>query len=98
MLREDIGTGLVVLGSPIDVLWFRIDREADEPTELRGVIGRGGAAVAINRGEYRQVAFLVPKGTDEEIRAAGLPAFRDACAAWRPGWATGSSSCAPGTT
>ena len=76
VLREDIGTGLVVLGSPIDVLWFRIDREPDEPTELRGVIGRGGAAVAINRGDYWQVAFLVPKGTDEEIRAAGLPAFR----------------------
>jgi 2-polyprenyl-6-methoxyphenol hydroxylase-like FAD-dependent oxidoreductase len=77
VLREDIGTGLVVLGSPIDVLWFRIDREADEPTELRGVIGRGGAAVAINRGDFWQVAFLVPKGTDEEIRAAGLAAFRD---------------------
>jgi 2-polyprenyl-6-methoxyphenol hydroxylase-like FAD-dependent oxidoreductase len=84
-LREDIGTGLVVLGSPIDVLWFRIDRNDDEPTELRGVIGRGGAAVAINRGDYWQVAFLVPKGTDEEIRAAGLPAFRDrvrGVAAW----------------
>ncbi|GAA4739878.1 FAD-dependent oxidoreductase [Amnibacterium soli] len=85
VLREDIGTGLVVLGSPIDVLWFRIDREADEPTELRGVIGRGGAAVAINRSDYWQVAFLVPKGTDEEIRTAGLPAFRDrvrGVAAW----------------
>jgi 2-polyprenyl-6-methoxyphenol hydroxylase-like FAD-dependent oxidoreductase len=85
VLREDIGTGLVVLGSPIDVLWFRIDREPDEPTELRGVIGRGGAAVGINRGDYWQVAFLVPKGTDDEIRAAGLPAFRErvrGVAAW----------------
>ncbi len=85
VLREDIGTGLVVLGSPIDVLWFRIDREPEEPTELRGVIGRGGAAVAINRGDYWQVAFLVPKGTDDEIRTAGLAAFRDrvrGVAAW----------------
>jgi 2-polyprenyl-6-methoxyphenol hydroxylase-like FAD-dependent oxidoreductase len=83
-LREEIGTGLVELGSPIDVLWFRIDREPDEPTELRGMIGRGGGLVAINRGDYWQVAFLVPKGTDAEIRAAGLPAFRERVAAITP--------------
>jgi 2-polyprenyl-6-methoxyphenol hydroxylase-like FAD-dependent oxidoreductase len=76
-LREEIGTGLIELGSPIDVLWFRVERQPDEPTELRGMLGRGGAVVAINRGDYWQVAFLVPKGTDAEIRAAGLPAFRD---------------------
>jgi 2-polyprenyl-6-methoxyphenol hydroxylase-like FAD-dependent oxidoreductase len=77
VLRADIGTGLLELGSPIDVLWFRVDREPDEPAELRGVIGRGGAVIAINRRDYWQVAFVVPKGTDAQIRAAGLPAFRD---------------------
>lgn len=76
-LRDEIGTGVVELGSPIDVLWFRIDRREDEPTELRGTIGRGGGIVAINRGDYWQVAFLVRKGTDAEIQAAGLPAFRE---------------------
>jgi 2-polyprenyl-6-methoxyphenol hydroxylase-like FAD-dependent oxidoreductase len=75
-LREEIATGLIVLGSPIDVLWFRVDRTPDEPTELRGTFGRAGGVVAINRGDYWQVAFLVPKGTDGEIRAAGLDAFR----------------------
>ena len=76
-LREAIGTGVRELGSPIDVLWFRLPRREDEPTELRGTIGRGGGLVAINRGDYWQIAFLVRKGTDEEIRAAGLPAFRE---------------------
>jgi 2-polyprenyl-6-methoxyphenol hydroxylase-like FAD-dependent oxidoreductase len=76
-LREEIATGLVVLGSPIDVLWFRVDRTPDEPTELRGMFGRGGGVVAINRSDYWQVAFLVPKGTDEQIRAAGLAGFRE---------------------
>ncbi|GAA2753995.1 hypothetical protein GCM10009869_30530 [Amnibacterium kyonggiense] len=84
-LRGEIGTGLRTLGSPIDVLWFRLDRREDEPTELRGTIGRGGGLVAINRGDYWQVAFLVRKGTDEEIEATGLPAFRErvaSVAAW----------------
>ena len=77
VLREEIGTGVIELGSPIDVLWFRVDREEGEPAELRGTIGRGGAVIAIDRRDYWQVAFIVPKGTDAEVRAAGLPAFRE---------------------
>jgi 2-polyprenyl-6-methoxyphenol hydroxylase-like FAD-dependent oxidoreductase len=84
VLREEIGTGVLELGSPIDVLWFRIDREDGEPAELRGIIGRGGAVVAIDRRDYWQVAFIVAKGTDAEIRAAGLPAFRERVAAIAP--------------
>jgi 2-polyprenyl-6-methoxyphenol hydroxylase-like FAD-dependent oxidoreductase len=86
-LREEIGTGLIVLGSPIDVLWFRVEREPDEPTELRGMFGRRGGVVAINRSDYWQVAFLVPKGTDERIRTAGLEAFRARVASIVP-WMT----------
>ncbi|WP_375389379.1 FAD-dependent monooxygenase [uncultured Amnibacterium sp.] len=84
VLRPEMGTDLIELGSPIDVLWFRIDRAEGEPAELRGVIGRGGAVVAINRRDYWQVAFLVAKGTDAAIRAAGLPAFRDRVAGIAP--------------
>ena len=68
---------MIELGSPIDVLWFRVDRKDGEPAELRGTIGRGGAVVAINRRDYWQVAFIVAKGTDAQVRAAGLPAFRE---------------------
>jgi 2-polyprenyl-6-methoxyphenol hydroxylase-like FAD-dependent oxidoreductase len=84
VLRADIATGLLELGSPIDVLWFRIDREPDEPAELRGVIGRGGAVIAINRRDYWQIAFVVAKGTDAEIRAAGLAAFHERVASIAP--------------
>jgi 2-polyprenyl-6-methoxyphenol hydroxylase-like FAD-dependent oxidoreductase len=77
VLRGEIGTELVELGSAIDVLWFRIPRHDGDPAELRGVLGRGGAAIAINRADYWQVALVVPKGSDAGIRAAGLPAFRE---------------------
>src|SRR4051812_37936814 len=84
VLRPEIGAELMDLGSPIDVLWFRIPRREGDANELRGVLGRGGAVVAINREDYWQVAFVVPKGTEAEIRAAGLPAFRDRVAAIAP--------------
>jgi 2-polyprenyl-6-methoxyphenol hydroxylase-like FAD-dependent oxidoreductase len=33
--------------------------------------------VAINREDYWQIALIVPKGSAGEVRAAGLPAFRE---------------------
>ncbi|MGN6743213.1 MAG: FAD-dependent oxidoreductase [Amnibacterium sp.] len=83
-LRDAIGADLIDLGSAIDVRWFRIPRFEGDPAELRGVLGRGGAVVAINRADYWQVAMIVPKGADAEIRAAGLPAFRDRVASIAP--------------
>ncbi len=83
-LRDELDTGLVELGAPSDVEWFRVDRREGEPSELRGVVGRQGGVVAINRRDYWQVAFIVPKGDDDGIRAAGLPAFRDRVAALAP--------------
>ncbi|HEY8319382.1 MAG TPA: FAD-dependent oxidoreductase [Amnibacterium sp.] len=75
-LRSELRTEVLDLGSAIDVEWFRIPRVEGDPAELRGVLGRGGAAVAINRADYWQVAFIVAKGADAGIRAAGLEAFR----------------------
>ncbi len=98
-LRPELHTDVLDLGSAIDVEWFRIPRVAGDPAELRGVLGRGGAAVAINRADYWQVAFLVAKGADAAIRAAGLEAFRErvgGVAPWMRGPAAGRH--ATGTT
>ena len=83
-LRAALGSRVLELGAPIDVLWFRVPREEGEPAELRGRIGREGGVVAINRHDYWQVALIVPKGEDPAIRAAGLPAFRERVAAVAP--------------
>ena len=88
LLRGEIGTELVELGSAIDVLWFRIPRQDGDPAELRGVLGRGGAVVAINRADYWQIALIVPKGSDADIRAAGLSAFRQRVGGIAP-WTAG---------
>jgi len=64
------------LGAPMDVLWFRLPRRADDPEETMGRFTPGGIAVLINRGDYWQCAFVIPKGGMEETRRAGLPALR----------------------
>lgn len=95
ILRGELGSAVVELGSPIDVLWFRIDRHEGDPAELRGTIGRGGAVIAVNREDYWQVALVVPKGSFDAIRAEGLPAFRARVSGIAP-WASDRLDVVPG--
>ena len=76
------------------MLWFRIPRVEGDPAEQRGVVGRGGAVVAINREDYWQVALVFPKGTADAVRSAGLESFRARIAALAPWTSTGRSPAA----
>jgi len=71
--------GLVVedLGAPIDVLWMRISRKPTDPEGLIGNLDTGIVFVMIDRDDYWQCAFVIPKGSIDDIHARGLPAFRD---------------------
>jgi 2-polyprenyl-6-methoxyphenol hydroxylase-like FAD-dependent oxidoreductase len=71
--------GLVVddFGAPIDVLWMRISRQLSDPEGLIGNLGAGIVFVMIDRNDYWQCALVIPKGGIDDIRARGLPAFRD---------------------
>jgi 2-polyprenyl-6-methoxyphenol hydroxylase-like FAD-dependent oxidoreductase len=60
----------------MDVLWFRISRRSMDPPQSGGVLGRGHFIALINRTEYWQIAYVIPKGADARVRAAGLDAFR----------------------
>jgi 2-polyprenyl-6-methoxyphenol hydroxylase-like FAD-dependent oxidoreductase len=65
------------LGAPIDVFWFRLPKGASDYRETGGTFGSGTFIVQINRGDYWQCAFVVPKGGADEVRARGIAAFRD---------------------
>src|SRR5262245_2833634 len=71
--------GLVVedFGAPIDALWMRISRKPNDPEGLIGNLDAGVVFVMIDRDDYWQCAFVIPKGGIDEIHARGLPAFRD---------------------
>lgn len=44
--------------------------------ELNGIIDKGRMLVMIDRGDYWQCAFVIPKGGYGEVRERGLEAFR----------------------
>jgi 2-polyprenyl-6-methoxyphenol hydroxylase-like FAD-dependent oxidoreductase len=64
------------IGAPMDVLWMRISRHPDDPEQTLGRIDPGKIFVMIQRGDYWQCAFVIPKGGFDAIRARGLEALR----------------------
>jgi 2-polyprenyl-6-methoxyphenol hydroxylase-like FAD-dependent oxidoreductase len=77
VIRARAGLPAVNLGAPMDVLWMRLSRHPTDSGEVFGFVDRGRMMVLLNRGDYWQVAFVIPKGAFEEIRQRGLPAFRE---------------------
>jgi 2-polyprenyl-6-methoxyphenol hydroxylase-like FAD-dependent oxidoreductase len=74
-VREQAGLEVVGTAPPIDVLWFRLSRREDDPEEPTGYIDAGRFVVLINRGDYWQVGYVLPKGAFPRIRASGLESF-----------------------
>jgi len=79
-------TGLVPhsFGAPMDVWWFRLPRRPDDPRGLAGAFGAGHGIAAIDRGDYFQIAYVIPKGSDAELRAQGIGALERAVASLAP--------------
>jgi 2-polyprenyl-6-methoxyphenol hydroxylase-like FAD-dependent oxidoreductase len=75
-VRAESGLTTQDLGAPMDVLWFRLPREKTDTTESFGVIGRGHFFALLQRGEYWQIAYVIPKGSSTSLRHAPLDDFR----------------------
>ncbi|MFD3038404.1 FAD-dependent oxidoreductase [Mycolicibacterium senegalense] len=60
---------------PFDVWWFRLPRTEDGQYSLIPRTAPGRALIMIPRTGYFQVAYLIPKGSDRQLRARGLDAF-----------------------
>ena len=76
-VRAHAGLEVENRGAPIDVLWFRLSRKAGDPENSMGRFDPGAALVLINRRDYWQMGYVIPKGAADELRRAGLPAFRE---------------------
>ena len=59
-------------GVPIDVLWMRISKKQDDPQQSFGFFQQGKLLVLLDRGDYWQCGFVIPKGGFEDIKARGL--------------------------
>jgi 2-polyprenyl-6-methoxyphenol hydroxylase-like FAD-dependent oxidoreductase len=75
-MRDKSGLKLKNLGAPMDVLWFRISREDNDPDRPLGVFDRGRILVMIKRHDYWQCGFVIPKGESDSIQARGIDQFR----------------------
>jgi 2-polyprenyl-6-methoxyphenol hydroxylase-like FAD-dependent oxidoreductase len=67
-----------------DVWWFRLPREGDAEFSFFPRVAPGKALGVIPREDYDQIAYLGPKGTDSELRARGIEAFRHDVSALMP--------------
>ncbi|GAA3391989.1 FAD-dependent oxidoreductase [Cryptosporangium minutisporangium] len=63
-------------GAPMDVAWFRLPRRDSDGDGLTAHFGAGRILITIDRGDYWQIAFVLPKDSYQQLVAAGLPAFR----------------------
>lgn len=64
------------LGAPMDVLWFKLPKSDDGGDALRGSIEPGRMVVLIDRDDYWQAAYLIPKGAEADVRGRGLDWLR----------------------
>ncbi|MGA8919739.1 MAG: FAD-dependent oxidoreductase [Pseudolabrys sp.] len=63
-------------GAPMDVMWFRLSRKPGDPDETFGHIEGGRMMVMLNRKDYWQCAYVIPKDSADEVKRAGLDKFR----------------------
>jgi 2-polyprenyl-6-methoxyphenol hydroxylase-like FAD-dependent oxidoreductase len=84
IVRQKAGFKVIDLGAPIDVLWMRVSRKATDSQETLGRFHAGKILVTLNRGDYWQCAYVIPKGAFETVKQKGLRAFRDDLATIAP--------------
>jgi 2-polyprenyl-6-methoxyphenol hydroxylase-like FAD-dependent oxidoreductase len=83
-LRERAGFPVEDVGAPMDILWFRVSRRDSDTAETFGHMEAGRMLVMLNRTDYWQCAYVIPKGGIDKVKAAGLEAFHDSVALMSP--------------
>ena len=75
-LRDGAGFEVVEYGAPMDVLWLRLSKGKNDPGQTLGRMDAGRIFIMLDRNDYWQCAFVIPKGGIDEVHARGLDAFR----------------------
>ena len=75
VVRRDAALPIREYPVPFDVWWFRVPRDQNAQYSLIPRTRPGRALVMIPRENYFQIAYLIPKGSDADLRARGLESF-----------------------
>ncbi len=81
-VRAAAGLEIASASSPMDVLWFRLKWRPGDPEELFAILRKGLLIGMIYRGDYWQVAHLMPKG--QNPRDGSLEDFKERLASVLP--------------
>jgi 2-polyprenyl-6-methoxyphenol hydroxylase-like FAD-dependent oxidoreductase len=87
-VRDLAGLEVDDLGAPMDVQWMRLSKKPEDGSVVLGRIQAGRLFVMLDRGDYWQCAFVIPKGGFADLRRRGLAAFRRAIVELNPALAS----------
>ncbi|HAA32057.1 MAG TPA: hypothetical protein DCE56_35570 [Cyanobacteria bacterium UBA8553] len=86
-LRQLAGFEPIKTSSPMDVLWFRLPQLPEDNQKDVGLEGRasnGHLLAIINRLDYWQVGYVIPKGGYQKLREAGIEVLQKSIAELAP--------------
>jgi len=75
IVRDRAGFEVREFGVPIDALWMCISKQGSDPGQSLGFFQHGKLLVLLDRGDYWQCGFVIPKGGFDSIKARGLSLF-----------------------
>lgn len=76
-IRKLAGLEPVSQSPPMDVVWFRLPRRADDRHNEGSLVAGGGRfLVLLGRHDEWQVGYVFPKGGYQQVKQAGLDAIR----------------------
>ncbi len=76
VLRNRAGFNVQNIGAPMDVIWMRVSKKPEYSTEYLGHVGQGSILITLDRGDYWQCAFVIPKGQFEKFKEHGIDYMR----------------------
>jgi 2-polyprenyl-6-methoxyphenol hydroxylase-like FAD-dependent oxidoreductase len=76
ILREQAKMEVRDVGAPMDVLWMRLSKAENDPHETLGRIAAGIFFIMLNREDYWQCAYIIPKGALEKFKEEGLDSLK----------------------
>lgn len=76
LMRTKAGLTVTDIGAPMDVFWFHLPRHKTDPNETFGKFIPGKMAVMINRNDYWQCGYVIPKGMALQYQKNSIKIFQ----------------------